>query len=868
MKHIVALQDCTPELASEIGGKALGLGALSRLSLNVPAGFVVTTSAYRASVTQGLRDHIALLAESAEGVEELQVAAKEIGTAFTAEMIDPDVRRGVLQAYEAIGGGEVPVAVRSSATAEDRADASFAGQQDTYLWITGAEALLDHLARCWASLYTPQAISYRRRFGEGDDDLAMAVVVQRMALADVAGVMMTLDPATGDRSKVYIEAAYGFGEGVVKGDAVSDSFWVDSASGALSHGEIRNKDAAHRVDLDTGTVRLVPVEDDQRDLPTLSDEEAEALAQIGLEVQRQLGMPQDIEWAIASTEGVREIFLLQARPETVWSNRDADPPSAPDALGLDEKLEARNVLHGSASREGLWTLTNMQEAIPGVSTPFSASVWGPVAEYANRFHYRFMGALSAKEARVPDNPEEWVLGYFYGRAALRIDTYAQWADRVPGLSGAAIIEQFFTSVPEVTESSRSRPNYARAVPRLALPFAAVPRRMRRNRAEVQAFWEAAIAELATAQGPAAARILDEAIERFKRSLALQVNLSQGAFQAVNRGLRTLCAETSVDPHEIVAGYGGHEESMLIDDMWECSRGTLDLAEFIDRHGYHGWREGELSQRSWREDPSMVERQVAAYRDLPDTEDPRQAHQGRADRRRELERRLLSELPVWRRPIGQVLLTIAAHYLPMRGVSKVSFLQSLDVIRAAARRIGQGLHDAGHLEDAEDVFYMTLDEVRSLTKVRREVIAERKAIRRAYEEFDLPDAWQGAPLPVRPTRDEAITSITGTPASRGLIEARARVVVDLTQAEVKQGEILVARDTDPAWASLIFLSSGLVADIGGVMSHTAVVARELGIPCVVNSKVASVQIRTGDLIRVDGSSGVIDILARASQDASN
>jgi phosphohistidine swiveling domain-containing protein len=867
MDYIVALRDCAPEMAPEVGGKALGLGALSRLSLNVPAGFVVTTSAYRASVSQGLRDHIAGLAGSAEGVEELQVAAKEIGAAFTAEMIPPEVRGAVLEAYEAIGGGEVPVAVRSSATAEDRADASFAGQQETFLWITGADAVLEHLARCWASLYTPQAISYRRRFGEGDDDLAMAVVIQRIVLADVAGVMMTLDPATGDRSKVYIEAAYGFGEGVVKGDAVSDSFWVDAASGTLSHCEIRDKDSAHRVDLDSGKVRLVPVEAAHRGLPTLSNDEAEALAQVGLAVQRELGVPQDIEWAIASNDGVREIFLLQARPETVWSNRNADPVSAADEPGFQDKLEAQNVLHGNASREGLWTLTNMQEAIPGVSTPFSASVWGPVAEYANRYHYRFMGALSASEARVPDNREEWVLGYFYGRAALRIDTYARWADRVPGLSGASIIEQFFTSVPDLTESKRGRPNYARAVPRLALPFAVVPHRMRRNRKEVQAFWESAIGELTTAERATAVRILDEGIERFKRSLALQVNLSQGAFQAVNRGLRALCAHTSVDPHEIVAGYGGHEESMLIDDMWECSRGTLALAEFIDRHGYHGWREGELSQRSWREDPSMVERQVAAYRDLPDSEDPRLAHTGRADRRRELERRLLAELPVRRRPMGQAILAVAAHYLPMRGVSKVSFLQSLDVIRAAARRIGQGLHEVGHLDDAEDVFYMTLDEVRSLAEVSGGVIAERKAIRRAYEEFDLPDAWQGAPVPVRPTRDEAITSITGTPASRGVTEARARVVVDLAQAEVKQGEILVARDTDPAWASLIFLSSGLVADIGGVMSHTAVVARELGIPCVVNSKVASVQIQTGDLIRIDGSTGVIDILERASQDPS-
>lgn len=867
MDYIVALKDCTPNRAPEVGGKALGLGTLSRLALNVPAGFVVTTDAYRASVAEELRDRVTQLANSADSVEEMQIAAKEIGEAFTADMIPSEVRLAVLAAYEEIGGIEAPVAVRSSATAEDRADASFAGQQETFLWVTGADAVLEYLARCWASLYTPQAISYRRRFGEGADDLAMAVVIQRMVHADVAGVMMTLDPATGDRSKVYVEAAYGFGEGVVKGDAVSDSFWVDAASGTLSHCEIRDKDSAHRLDPDSGEVRLLPVDANHRRRPTLSNDEAEALAQVGLAVQRELGSPQDIEWAIAADDGAREIFLLQARPETVWSNLGPVQTTTTDDVLPDGALDAPNVLHGHASRDGLWTITNMQEAIPGVSTPFTASVWGPVSEFANRNHYRFMGALSAKEARVPRDPEEWVVGYFYGRAALRIDTYAQWADRVPGLSGAAIIEQFFSSLPGVTESTKGRPHYARAIPRLALPYAVVPRRMRRNRKEVQAFWEAALAQLPSADHAVAVRILDEAVERFQRSLSLQVNLSQGAFQAVNRRLRALCADTSVDAHEIVAGYGGHEESMLIDDMWECSRGTLELAEFVERHGYHGWREGEMSHRSWREDPGMVERQVASYRDLPDSEDPRHAHKGRVDRRRQLERQLISELPPRRRLLGRAILTVASYYLPMRGVSKVSFLQSLDVIRAGARCIGQDLYEAGILDDSEDVFYMTLDEVRSLANVGRDVINERKAVRRAYEDFDLPDAWQGAPTLIRATRDEAITSISGTPASRGVTEARARVVVDLSHAEVMQGEILVARDTDPAWASLIFLSSGLVADIGGVMSHTAVVARELGIPCVVNSKVASVQIQTGDLIRVDGSTGVIDILERATPESS-
>jgi pyruvate,water dikinase len=199
---------------------------------------------------------------------------------------------------------------------------------------------------------------------------------------------------------------------------------------------------------------------------------------------------------------------------------------------------------------------------------------------------------------------------------------------------------------------------------------------------------------------------------------------------------------------------------------------------------------------------------------------------------------------------------------MRGVSKAAFLQALDVVRSAIRRMGEHLATQGDIAEPEDVFFLTLDEVRNLRVPNgRDLVEERKELRRRYEAVDVPDAWFGVPEPQSMTPDEALDIVRGTAASTGVVEGLARVVLEPSQAHVEHGEILFARDTDPSWASLMFLSSALVADIGGVMSHTAVVARELGIPCVVNTKVATRHIRTGDRVRVDGAAGTVELLAR-------
>lgn len=344
MSNILWLEECTPECIELVGGKAMGLGHLVRQGLQVPRGFAVSAAAYRGFVEgTGLAEEIAEALSEAEGPEAERRASERIRALFRSTQPGQAILDEVRAAYEVLGNGRpAPVAVRSSATAEDTAEASFAGQQETYLWIVGPEEVERHVLECWASLFTPQAIAYRAHFGIRHEDVAIGVVVQAMVAAEVAGVMITLDPVTGDRSQISIEASYGLGLAVVGGEVTPDRFAVDKVTLELRGRTISSKDIAYRFDPDAGAVRPVEVPDTQRRQACLLDEEVVAIAGIGKRVERALGGPQDIEWALgAGASGQREVFLLQARPETVWSRRAAAPIASPDEPILSRML--RNI---------------------------------------------------------------------------------------------------------------------------------------------------------------------------------------------------------------------------------------------------------------------------------------------------------------------------------------------------------------------------------------------------------------------------------------------------------------------------------------------------------------------------------------------
>jgi len=360
---VLWFEDCDGACAERVGGKAVGLGALTRQELQVPPGFAVTTDAYRECVVaSGLQDEIGRLLDGADEPETVQRASEKIRALFDDRCVAPAVAGEIVRAYETLmfrqvgGSGPPAVAVRSSATAEDTAEASFAGQQESYLWVLGMERVVHDVARCWGSLFTPQAITYRARLGIPLDGLAMGVVVQQMVAAEAAGVMITLDPVSGDRSQICIESSYGLGLAVVGGEVNPDRFSVDKVMLTLRSQHLSSKHAAYRYDPDTGGVVFADVPEEEQSLPSISNDEVLAIAALGKKVERSMGAPQDIEWAVGQGPGGgRDVFLLQTRPETVWSQKKPTAVSSTGTGIMDRLLRTISTptrLSDVASREG------------------------------------------------------------------------------------------------------------------------------------------------------------------------------------------------------------------------------------------------------------------------------------------------------------------------------------------------------------------------------------------------------------------------------------------------------------------------------------------------------------------------------------
>lgn len=324
--------------APTVGGKGANLAEMTRAGIRVPPGFVVTTHGFRDFLEQvdpGRRLRAAVEKLDPHDLDAIAKVGGEAREAIVGAAMPALIEDSIAQAHATLCvTGEFPVAVRSSATGEDSADTSFAGLQDTYLWINGAADTTHHVRACWASLYSSESISYRRRLGLTEEGLAMAVVVQRMVDARCAGVMFTRSPATGDRSVIVIEGSYGLGSAIVSGEVTPDRYIVAKVTGEINDHAISPKLVQHVPDLTAGGVREEAVPEAQQNEPCLTDEEIAELAAIGKRIEKHYGSPQDIEWAISRVPG-EGILLLQSRPETVWSRKDATPVAKPAARSMD-----------------------------------------------------------------------------------------------------------------------------------------------------------------------------------------------------------------------------------------------------------------------------------------------------------------------------------------------------------------------------------------------------------------------------------------------------------------------------------------------------------------------------------------------------
>jgi pyruvate,water dikinase len=356
-RSVLHLRDVGLDDVPTVGGKGAGLGELLRAGIRVPTGLVVTTAAFRQTVehltSSGRPIPARVAALDPADAEGLAAVTAEIRAVLESAPPPEEVAEALTAAYAALceecGDPDLPVAVRSSATSEDSAEASFAGLQDTYLWVRGADSVLAHVRRCWASLYSVESVTYRLRRGIPETDLGMAVVVQRMVDARSSGVLFTRSPRTGDKSVVAIDASWGLGSAVVGGDVTPDSFVVSKVTGEIRR-TVASKTRWHRPDPSGHGVVETDVPAELQDRPSISDAEIAELVAIARRVEAHHGCPQDVEWAVAETAPAgAEVFLLQSRPETVWAEKDRARTAAPAPRPFDHVF---NVLGGKRSSEG------------------------------------------------------------------------------------------------------------------------------------------------------------------------------------------------------------------------------------------------------------------------------------------------------------------------------------------------------------------------------------------------------------------------------------------------------------------------------------------------------------------------------------
>jgi pyruvate,water dikinase len=516
--------------------------------------------------------------------------------------------------------------------------------------------------------------------------------------------------------------------------------------------------------------------------------------------------------------------------------------------------DAWDVLHNPGPADQHWTTDNVGEAAPGVLTPLAMSMWLRVGDQMPREVLYRMGVFSARDrAEYP-----LIVRPFYGRIALRVEYLANVGDRVPGASGRDTVANMFGTVPDTMTFAPTRARYAAVAAKMPAVMWRAPNGIRAMAADTDEWWRRRIAELPGMPVEQTRAVLSEGNRTFYDTLLVHVLGLLPVVQPLLVELTKLVERAGVGDVGQLSGSGGAEMA-IVEDIWRASRGEVGIEQVIANHGFHGPLEGETSSRVWREDPEPLRRIIAGYAAKPDGESPvRRAERARA-RLPEAQREVLAALPPARRPAARLVLGRAARLLPLRGVGKRSFLQAMDVCRASARQLGEQLD--------VDAFGLTMTELTGALPPDAASLAAKRAQRRAeYQALTIPSRWRGSPetTPIDADDDAAgpVEKISGIGVSSGVVEGVVRVVHDPSFADVEDGEVLVTPTTDPSWASIMFVSAALVVDIGGTLSHAAVVARELGIPCVVNTRTGSRVLRTGDRVRVDGGSGTVEVLARA------
>lgn len=846
-----------------VGGKGLNLGELSKVyGIQVPEGFCITTEGYRKAIGQNETYH-ALLQQltmlNADDRDQIgEISGKIRQTIIEAE-IPSDVVETVTH-YLSRFGEDHAYAVRSSATAEDLPHASFAGQQDTYLNIIGVDAILQHISKCWASLFTDRAVIYRIQNGFDHRHIYLSVIIQKMVFPQASGILFTADPMSGNRKQLSIDASFGLGEALVSGLVSADNYKVQG--GEIVDKRIAAKTLAIYGQKEGGT-ETRQIDPAQQKAQTLTDQQIVELERIGRQVEAYFGQPQDIEWCLADNT----FYIVQSRPITTL-------------YPIPEANDQDNHVYLSVGHQQMMT-----DPIKPLGLSFYLLITpAPMRTAGGRLFIDIAPRLTTTAGReaLLKNLESDPL--FIGAIENVIER--DFIKLVPNDQTAPIPAKSNTDKPAAFENDPAI--VTDLIQRNQASITALKQKIQmKSGAELFDFILEDIQELKRILfDPQSTAVFMSAInatfwinEHMNKWLG-EKNAADTLSQSVpnnitsEMGLALLDVADVIRPYPEVIDYLQHAtEDHFLDELVKFDGGREAreaIYDYLSKYGMRCTGEIDISRTRWSEKPlTLVPMILSNIKNFEPHESRRKFEQGRQEalaKEQELLNRL-RQLPDGDQKADETkrMIDLVRNFIGYREYPKYGWVSRYFVYKQALLKEAERLVQAGVIHDVEDIYYLTFEELHEAVRTNMlddRIISKRKDEYKVYEKLTPPRVITSDGEMFRGSYkrgDLPADAILGLPVSSGVIEGRARVILNMEDAALEEGDILVTAFTDPSWTPLFVSIKGLITEVGGLMTHGAVIAREYGLPAVVGVDHATKLIKDGQRIRVNGTEGYIEIL---------
>jgi rifampicin phosphotransferase len=868
-RYVLGFREVDRGQIAVVGGKGANLGELLRIDgIRVPPGFCVTADAFdrvigdAASIGESLDRLSRLSSDDREGARTLSA---EIRQSIEAIAVPEDVATPITSALVRLGD-DAACAVRSSATAEDLPTASFAGQHDTYLNVVGPEDVLRHVSRCWGSLFTERAVIYRVRNGFDHQKVRMAVVVQRMVFPHAAGILFTADPVTSNRKVISVETSFGLGEALVSGRVNADAYKV--RGGEIIEKVVGRKQLSIQTAPAGGTVELA-IPPERQEQAALTDAQVEELAQLGRRIEAHFDQPQDIEWCLDDVG----FQFVQSRPITTLF-----PVPAAD--------DGENHVYVSVGHQQMMT---------DAMKPLGLSLWQlttprPMAEAGGRLFVDVAPPFRSPTSRAAVlealGRSDPLIGDALRTILERDDFIPTIADQVPsGAPGGAAPAPIATDPAIITElmeqSEASIAILKREIGGLSgsalLDFILVdmgelkrilfdPRSHQVFMSAMEATWW-----------------LNEQLHAWLGEKNVADTLTQSVPHNVTSemGMALLDIADVIRPHPEVVAFlqriedeGFVDEEGFLDELPALAGGpgARDaIRVFLGTYGMRCVGEIDITRPRWSERPTtLVPLILGNIKNFEPGAGERRFERGREEawfKEQDILERL-RELPDGESKADETMQKIdrVRTFIGYREYPKYGMVSRYFVYKQALLKEADRLVQSHVLQEREDIFFLTLQEFHDVVltnQVDDQLIGQRKVAFRSYQALTPPRVFTSEGEVVTGTYrgvDAPDGALIGLAVSSGIVEGQARVILDLAQADLEPGDILVTAYTDPSWTPMFVAITGLVTEVGGLMTHGAVIAREYGVPAVVGVENATRLITDGQRVRVNGSDGYVEILS--------